>query len=81
MSAPNLQDYLNAASAVYNQSTTTAPLGWTLLETSDADKKVSDGFFAQAYKDNSSGNVIVAFEGTDDNLQGSKDADLQIVLG
>jgi hypothetical protein len=101
---PNLLEYYNAANAVYadnaigTQSGTAPPAstGLTLvLDSRDSSlignsNWLSDGFFAQAFKD-AFGNIIIAFEGSiidplDPSFNtpygnGSRGADLEISIG
>jgi hypothetical protein len=101
---PNLLEYYNAANAVYadnaigTQSGTAPPAstGLTLvLDSRDSSLTgnsswLSDGFFAQAFKD-ASGNIIIAFEGSiidplDPSFNtpygnGSRGADFDISIG
>ena len=66
---PTLSDYVNASNLVYNHSAS-PPSGLTPLMvngqavTSEVD---SDGFYGAAFV-NSSGQVIIAYEGTTPNL-------------
>ncbi len=102
--SPNLLEYYNAANAVYadnaigTQSGTAPPAstGLTLvLDSRDSSLTgnsnwLSDGFFAQAFKD-ASGNIIIAFEGSiidplDPSFNtpygnGSRGADFDISIG
>ena len=69
---PTVSDFINASNVVYNHSASPPP-GLTLLMvngqavTSEVD---SDGFYGAAFV-NSSGQVIIAYEGTTPNLESS----------
>jgi hypothetical protein len=82
MPSPTLQDYIDAANHVYLQTTSSAPPGLTLLDRPDLNalQKPSDGFYAQVFRD-TSGNLIIAFEGTNDNLPGAMAANDAIAKG
>lgn len=80
---PSMTDFLEAANAVYSQNTSLTP-GLTPLLFSPS-SELSDGFYAEAFLD-STGQVIIAFEGTNPTLltpygRGTLSADLSLFLG
>src|SRR5262245_56094128 len=74
---PTLQEYLDAANDVYNRTSSPPDIFLTPLLYAE---RASDGFFGRAYQDGF-GNIIIAYEGTSDNLPGSMTADHLLMGG
>jgi hypothetical protein len=70
MTNPSPSDYLNLSNAVYttNGATPVAPSGWTLLTHSDGTPWVQittdSGLQAAAFQNNTTHQIVIAFEGT-----------------
>ena len=79
LTAGDIQKFIDASNAVYYRA---VPSNLTLLMTSTND---AHGFYAEAFEDQSTGRILIAYEGTSANntiyADATKAADVEIVQG